>query len=146
MVGKLENATDGASALAAGLEQLLAPVVTECDQQVETVLASQNVLSENIDRVTQILAKLLESTPEPVVSSQASKLSDIRRRITGLSNNVYGLQERLQKLHALRARLPVPLSATGEPLAQEKEGEQEPGSMPEEAAGDSAGGREQSSK
>mmetsp|Transcript_41298 Transcript_41298/g.78957 ORF Transcript_41298/g.78957 Transcript_41298/m.78957 type:complete len:127 (+) Transcript_41298:178-558(+) len=95
-----------ATALAQGLEALIYPVVEDCDKHVEQVLSSQASLSQNIDRLTRILGKLLENTPEPLAAAHATKLVNIRQRVTSLGSTVSAVQARLARLHQMKSQLP----------------------------------------
>jgi len=99
---KLSSAT----ALAKGLEALITPVVEDCDKHVEEVLASQASLSTNIDRLTRVVGRLLENTPEPLGAAHTAKLQSIRQRVAAVGVSVTAVQARIAKLHAMKAQLP----------------------------------------
>jgi len=101
-----EQSDRGASPLAQGLEALIYPVVEDCDHHVEQVLASQANLSQNIDRLTQIIGSLLENTPEPLAANHANKLVNVRQRVAALGTTVSAVQARLARLHQMKAQLP----------------------------------------
>mmetsp|Transcript_22476 Transcript_22476/g.37573 ORF Transcript_22476/g.37573 Transcript_22476/m.37573 type:complete len:111 (-) Transcript_22476:422-754(-) len=96
----------GTAALAKGLETILTPVVEQCDRHVEKVLASQEQLATQIDRLTQIMHNIQEATPSSTVTKQAHKLFSIRERVAALAVLVQTVQMRLANLQALKAQLP----------------------------------------
>uniref|UniRef100_A0A7S0N8A2 Biogenesis of lysosome-related organelles complex 1 subunit 7 n=1 Tax=Pyramimonas obovata TaxID=1411642 RepID=A0A7S0N8A2_9CHLO len=98
----------GTNALAKGLETLLTPVVEECDRHVEKVLASQEQLTAQIERLTKIMHEIQEATPSSTVTKQAHTLVAIRNRVAALAELVQTVQARLTRMQAMKASLPEP--------------------------------------
>eukprot|EP00238_Polyblepharides_amylifera_P001115 CAMPEP_0196573466 /NCGR_PEP_ID=MMETSP1081-20130531/3370_1 /TAXON_ID=36882 /ORGANISM="Pyramimonas amylifera, Strain CCMP720" /LENGTH=134 /DNA_ID=CAMNT_0041891193 /DNA_START=235 /DNA_END=639 /DNA_ORIENTATION=+ len=115
-----EEQLSGAAALAKGLESLLAPVAEACDQRVEKVVASQLALSQNIDRLTRVLVKLQESSPDALVEEHTAKLLGVRGRVTAMATTLQGVQARLVRLHAMKSQLPKCVRKEVIPVVEEQ--------------------------
>lgn len=96
-----ENVIGNPEALAKGISTLLGGVIRDFDSKAEDVSRSQNHLSSAVDRLTAELDKLLEDAPLPFIMQHATKLSNVRKRVSSLNAVLRSVQHRLDNIERM---------------------------------------------
>ncbi|XP_022732012.1 uncharacterized protein LOC111286363 isoform X1 [Durio zibethinus] len=89
------NSTD---ALAKALSSMLTSLVKDFDSKAHDTLASQDLLSSSIDRLTRELDQLLEDAPLPFIMQHAAKFSNVRKRVLSLNLLLKSIQRRVDNI------------------------------------------------
>jgi hypothetical protein len=84
--------------LADGLHAALLPAVEECDQSMHGVAISQQVLHNQLDKLSAELSKFTDPIQVQALIGYTAKLQRIRRTVTGTN-------EVLDKVHARLERV-----------------------------------------
>lgn len=93
--------TNSRDAMAAGMIEVLRPVVEEVDERVRLVRESQYELRQQIDELDEILKKLSQEKDSPVeLDTYVKKLSRSKMKISVINTIVQNAQERLGRLHS----------------------------------------------
>ena len=87
--------------MAAGLMQLLEPMVLESDARVQGVMESQAVLYREVDRLCAALEPFQDSPQPPDFDTYMRKLSGIRARVGALQGSMQTILPRLKTLQAM---------------------------------------------
>jgi len=83
---------------AQGLIQLLAPVISECDGRIQDVFTSQAELSQQIDLLSEELAKFMDVSKTPHLTSYIQKLNNARARMNNINATLAQINSRLDKM------------------------------------------------
>lgn len=86
--------------IAAGLIQLLGPIVEESDARVQGVMESQTVLFTELDRLCNALQPFQNAPQPPDFHVYMRKLSTIRTRFSGVQTNMATVLSRLRAMQA----------------------------------------------
>jgi len=86
--------------IAAGLIQLLGPIVEESDMRVQGVMESQTVLFKELDRLCNALEPFQQAPQPPDFHVYMGKLSKIRTRVSGVQTNMATILSRLRAMQA----------------------------------------------
>ena len=89
------------SVFAKSLVSTISPSIHECDSQLDSVIAAQNVLLQNLETVSKELQTIAESTGEdnsaslPDLEPQTTKIVNIKKRVTNTIKKVNSIKQRL---------------------------------------------------
>ena len=91
------------SVFAKSLVSTISPSINECDSQLDSVLAAQNVLLKNLETVSQELQTISESTGDdsaklPDLEPHTTKIINIKKRVTNTIKKVNSIKQRLESL------------------------------------------------
>ena len=92
------------SVFAKSLVSTISPSIHECDSQLDSVIAAQNVLLQNLETVSKELQTIAESTGEdnsaslPDLEPQTTKIVNIKKRVTNTIKKVNNIKQRLENL------------------------------------------------
>mmetsp|Transcript_1884 Transcript_1884/g.5238 ORF Transcript_1884/g.5238 Transcript_1884/m.5238 type:complete len:138 (-) Transcript_1884:48-461(-) len=86
-------------AIAKGIVEELSPLVTEFDEAVGSVQASQKNLLERIDRISAELERVNAAGAEPGLGPYVAKLVDCRKRLRAVSASLDTINDRLDFMH-----------------------------------------------
>ncbi|KAK8645377.1 hypothetical protein V6N13_119211 [Hibiscus sabdariffa] len=84
--------------LAQALSSMLTSLIKDFDSKAHDTLASQDLLSSSIDRLTRELDQLLEDAPLPFIMQHAVKFSNVRKRVSSLNLLLKSIQRRLDNM------------------------------------------------
>ncbi|XP_012444426.1 uncharacterized protein LOC105768795 [Gossypium raimondii] len=85
-------------ALAKALSSMLTSLIKDFDSKALDTLASQDILSSSIDRLTRELDQLLEDAPSPFIMQHAVKFSNVRKRVLSLNLLLKSIQRRVDNI------------------------------------------------
>ncbi|KAL1168371.1 hypothetical protein V6Z11_A05G078300 [Gossypium hirsutum] len=85
-------------ALAKALSSMLTSLIKDFDSKALDTLASQDLLSSSIDRLTRELDQLLEDAPSPFIMQHAVKFSNVRKRVLSLNLLLKSIQRRVDNI------------------------------------------------
>ncbi|KAK8582161.1 hypothetical protein V6N13_145142 [Hibiscus sabdariffa] len=85
-------------ALAKALSSMLTSLIKDFDSKARHTVASQDLLSSSIDRLTRELDQLLEDAPLPFIMQHAVKISNLRRRVSSLNLLLKSIQRRIDDI------------------------------------------------
>ncbi|XP_022756195.1 uncharacterized protein LOC111303930 isoform X2 [Durio zibethinus] len=85
-------------ALAKALSSMLTSLIKDFDCKAHDTLASQDLLSSSIDRLTRELDQLLEDAPLPFIMQHAAKFSNVRKRVLSLNLLLKSIQRRVDNI------------------------------------------------
>ncbi|PIK46503.1 hypothetical protein BSL78_16630 [Apostichopus japonicus] len=92
--------TSSRDIMAAGMVEVLRPVVEEVDERVRLVRESQFELRQQIDELDEVLKTLSQEKDSPIeLDSYVKKLARSKIKIGVINNIVQNAQERLGRLH-----------------------------------------------
>eukprot|EP00026_Physarum_polycephalum_P016305 Phypoly_transcript_17184.p1 GENE.Phypoly_transcript_17184~~Phypoly_transcript_17184.p1 ORF type:complete len:213 (+),score=67.94 Phypoly_transcript_17184:120-758(+) len=86
--------------LAAGLYQLLSPVVEECDARIQEVMDSQAHLSQQIETLAADLDYFMTFTQTPPLAAHLQRLLNSRNRLVTINTTLLTIMNRLDKISA----------------------------------------------
>jgi hypothetical protein len=84
--------------LAAGLYQLLSPVVEECDARIQEVMDSQAHLSQQIETLAADLDHFMTFTQTPPLAAHLQRLLNSRNRLATINTTLLTIMNRLDKI------------------------------------------------
>ena len=84
--------------LAAGLYQLLSPVVEECDARIQEVMDSQSHLSQQIETLAADLDHFMTFTQTPPLAAHLQRLLNARNRLVTINTTLLTIMNRLDKI------------------------------------------------
>ncbi|XVF19368.1 hypothetical protein REPUB_Repub11eG0104800 [Reevesia pubescens] len=93
----LDN-TNSTEALAKALSSMLTSLIKDFDSKAHDTLASQDLLSSSIDRLSRELDQLLEDAPLPFIMQHAAKFSNVRKRVLSLNLLLKSIQRRVDNI------------------------------------------------
>jgi len=86
--------------LAAGLYQLLSPVVEECDARIQEVMDSQAHLSQQIETLAADLDHFMTFTQTPPLAAHLQRLLNARNRLVTINTTLLTIMNRLDRISA----------------------------------------------
>lgn len=86
--------------LAAGLYQLLSPVVEECDARIQEVMDSQAHLSTQIETLAADLDHFMTFTQTPPLAAHLQRLLNARNRLVTINTTLLTIMGRLDRISA----------------------------------------------
>jgi hypothetical protein len=86
--------------LAAGLYQLLSPVVEECDARIQEVMDSQAHLSQQIETLASDLDYFMTFTQTPPLAAHLQRLLNARNRLVTINTTLLTIMNRLDRISA----------------------------------------------
>ncbi|GMI92331.1 hypothetical protein like AT1G79070 [Hibiscus trionum] len=92
------NDGPGTQVLAKALSSMLTSLIKDFDSKAHDTLATQDLLSSSIDRLTRELDQLLEDAPLPFIMQHAVKFSNVRKRVSSLNLVLKSVQRRLDNI------------------------------------------------
>ncbi|KAL4335325.1 hypothetical protein GQ457_07G036380 [Hibiscus cannabinus] len=92
------NDDPGTQVLAQALSSMLTSLIKDFDSKAHDTIASQDLLSSSIDRLTRELDQLLEDAPLPFIMQHAVKFSNVRKRVSSLNLLLKSIQRRLDNM------------------------------------------------
>ncbi|XP_021714914.1 uncharacterized protein LOC110682881 [Chenopodium quinoa] len=96
-----DNITGSSEALAEGISTMVATIIRDFDYKAEDASRSQTHLFSALDRLTSELDQLLEDVPLPFIMQHATKLSNIRKRVSSLNAVLRSVQHRLDNIDCM---------------------------------------------
>ncbi|XWS73635.1 hypothetical protein CRYUN_Cryun02cG0145300 [Craigia yunnanensis] len=90
--------SNSTEALANALSSMLTSLIKDFDSKAHDTLASQDLLSSSIDRLTRELDQLLEDAPLPFIMQHATKFSNVRKRVLSLNLLLKSIQRRVDNI------------------------------------------------
>ncbi|XVE59928.1 hypothetical protein DITRI_Ditri05aG0085600 [Diplodiscus trichospermus] len=90
--------SNSTEALAKALSSMLTSLIEDFDSKAHDTLASQELLSSSLDRLTRELDQLLEDAPLPFIMQHAAKLSIVRKRVLSLNLLLKSIQKRVDNI------------------------------------------------
>ncbi|KAE8682487.1 SNARE-associated protein-related isoform 2 [Hibiscus syriacus] len=92
------NDDPSTNALAKALSSMLTSLIKDFDSKAHDTLASQDLLSSSVDRLTRELDQLLEDAPLPFVMQHAVKFYNVRKRVSSLNLLLKSIQRRIDNI------------------------------------------------
>ncbi|KAM1244506.1 hypothetical protein ACFX13_036668 [Malus domestica] len=93
-----KNRLQSTEALAKALSSTLTTVIKDFDSKAQQTFASQDHLSQSLDRLTRELDKLLDDAPFLFIMQHAAKISAVRKRVSSLNSVLKSVQRRLDNI------------------------------------------------
>ena len=95
------------SAFAKSLVTTIYPSITECDAQLDNVIAAQDTLLKKLDKVSTELEQLSivdknnktedsDKAPLPDLEQHTNKIINIKKRVSGTIKKIAGIKQRLE--------------------------------------------------
>ncbi|CAO2836383.1 unnamed protein product [Amaranthus hypochondriacus] len=84
--------------IAQGISKMVSCVIRDFDSKADDASRSQVKLSTALHRLTTELDQLLEDAPLPFIMQHATKLSNVRKRVSSLNSILRSIQQRLDNI------------------------------------------------